>query len=36
MLHLGLAKHMAGLDKGLGLFTGDEVVGFTRYWNKIS
>ena len=36
MQHLGLAKHTAGLDEGLGLFTGDEVVGFARYWNKIS
>ena len=31
MQHLGLAKHMAGLDEGLGLFTGDEVVAFARY-----
>lgn len=26
--HLGIAKHMAGLDEGLGLFTGDEEVVF--------
>ena len=31
MQHLGLAKHMAGLDEGFGLFTDDEEVAFARY-----
>ena len=29
--HLGLAKHVAGLDAGLSLFTIDEEVAFARY-----
>ena len=29
--HLGLAKHVAGLDEGFGLFAADEEVAFARY-----
>ena len=29
--NLGLAKHMAGLDEGFGLFTADEDVAFAKY-----
>lgn len=31
MRHLGLARHVAGLDEGFGVFTGEEEVVFARY-----